>query len=134
MGRRDFRRDAVGFRPVRKIATALAGLRSAVLLDFSVLYKLILSAIFLVVAAVFETVFHFLFVLAVTGLMLVAEVLNTALEALCDYVEPGYDERIKVVKDVAAGAAMIAILIWYAVLLVVVYEFLVTTGWLRLGG
>lgn len=127
MTRLDFRRGAQGFRPVRKVRTALAGLRSAVLLDFSVLYKLSLSIIFLIVTAVFETLFHFLFVLAVTGLMLIAEVLNTAVEALCDYIQPEYDERIKVVKDIAAGAAMIAIMIWYAVLLVVVYEFVVAT-------
>lgn len=90
----------------------------------------VLSVIFLIVAAVFETLFHFLFVLAVTGMMLIAEVLNTAIKALCDYIQPEYDERIKIVKDIAAGPVMIAILIWYGVLLGVVYEFGVVTGWL----
>lgn len=120
----DFRRGRSGFRPVRKMRTALAGIRRAVLLDFSVLYKLLLSAAFLAVAAVYETLFHFLFVLAVTGLMLVAEVFNTVAEALCDFVRPEYDERVRDIKDMAAGATMIAILIWYAVLAVVLYELL----------
>lgn len=123
----NFRSGQSGFRPLRKLWTALAGLRRAVFLDFSVLYKLLLSAAFLTVAAVYETLFHFLFVLAVTGLMLVAEVFNTVVEALCDYLQPEYDERIKTIKDMAAAATMIAILIWYAVLFVVLYELIAGT-------
>lgn len=86
-----------------------------------------ISVAFLVIAGVFETLFHFLFVLAVTGLMLVAEILNTAVEALCDYVQPNYDDRIRHIKDMAAGATFIAIFIWYAVLGVILYELLAST-------
>lgn len=110
------------YQPLRKIRTALVGIRRAVLLDFSVRYKLFLSAAFLVIAAAFETVFHFLFVLAVTALMLVTEMLNTALEGICDYIQPERDDRIKDIKDIAAGAAIIVIFAWYVVLLVVLYE------------
>lgn len=53
---------------MRKIRTALAGVWHAVFRDFSVRYKLAISVAFLVIAGVFETLFHFLFVLAVTGL------------------------------------------------------------------
>lgn len=93
--------------------------------DFSVRYKLVLSVAFLALAGIFETLFHFLFVLAVTGLMLVAEILNTAIESLCDYVEPRYDPRIGKIKDMAAGATFIAIVIWYIVLGIVLYELFV---------
>lgn len=112
-----------GYHPLRKIRIALAGMRHAVLLDFSVRYKLIISVVALFVAATFETIFHFLFMLAVTCLMLVTEILNTAIESLCDYIEPAFDERIKDIKDVAAAAAMIGILVWLTVLVIVVYEF-----------
>lgn len=110
------------YHPLRKIRTAITGIQRAVLLDFSVRYKLILSAAFLLIAAAFESVFHFLFVLTVTGLMLVAEMLNTAVETICDFIQPEHDERIKNIKDIAAGAAIIAIVIWCAVLLTVSYE------------
>lgn len=112
---------------MRKIRTALAGISHAVFRDFSVRYKLAISVAFLVIAGVFETLFYFLFVLAVTGLMLVAEILNTAVEALCDCVQSNYDDRIKHIKDMAAGATFIAIFIWYAVLGVVLYELLAAT-------
>lgn len=116
-------RDA-GYHPFRKIRTGLAGVRYAVFSDFTVRYKLIVSIVSLTVAGVYETVFHFLFVLAVTGVMLATEILNSAMEALCDYLQPDYDDRIKHIKDMAAGATFIAIVIWYVVLGVVLYELL----------
>lgn len=124
MSETDSRRAGTGYHPVRKIRTALSGVSHAVLKDFSVRYKLVLSVIFLALAGLFETLFHFLFVLSVTGLMLVAEVLNTAIESVCDYVQPNHDVRIKHIKDMAAGATFIAILIWYVVLAIVLYELL----------
>lgn len=127
MSVRDWRRTGLGFRPVRKIRIAFAGIVVAVLQDFSVRYKVILSLIFIALAGLFETLFHFLFVLAVTGLMLVAEVFNTAIEPLCDYVQPDEDVRIKHIKDMAAAATFIAIAIWYVVLSVVLFEIVVGT-------
>lgn len=120
-------RRPAGYHPARKIRTALQGVWHAVFRDFSVRYKLIVSTAFLAIAGTFETLFHFLFVLAVTGLMLATEILNTAIEALCDYVQPKYDGRIKHIKDMAAGATFIAIVIWYTVLAVVLYELLTAT-------
>jgi len=127
MNESDYRGGRSEYHPLRKIRTALAGVSHAVFRDFSVRYKLAISVAFLVIAGVFETLFHFLFVLEVTGVMLVAEIFNTAVERLCDYVQPNYDDRIKHIKDMAAGATFIAILIWYAVLGIVSYELITTT-------
>jgi len=44
------------------------------------------------------------------GLVWVAELLNTALEALCDYVQPKQAEPIKRIKDIAAAAVLLAAL------------------------
>ena len=38
------------------------------------------------------------------------EMINTALEKLCDVVHPGYHPQIKIIKDIAAGAVLIAAL------------------------
>lgn len=45
------------------------------------------------------------------------EMLNTAFETLCDLVDPNYNEKIKIVKDVAAGAVMMMSLAWLSVIL-----------------
>jgi len=113
-----------GSLPVRKLRTAVAGLAFAVGTDFSVRHKLILSAVFLLIAGVYETLFHFLFLLAVTALMLVAEMFNTAIEEVADYIQPNHDLRIKAIKDTAAAATMVAIVVWWTVIGVVAYELL----------
>ena len=42
------------------------------------------------------------------GLVLVAEMANTAIETLADHLHPGQHPEIGVVKDVAAGAVLVA--------------------------
>ena len=42
------------------------------------------------------------------GIMLAAELINTALELLCDEVTEQYSERIRDVKDIAAGAVLVS--------------------------
>ena len=45
------------------------------------------------------------------GSVLSAELFNTAAEDLCDFVSPGFAERIGSVKDLAAGAVLVC-LVW----------------------
>lgn len=42
------------------------------------------------------------------GLVLVAELLNTAVELLVDLVSPGFNAQAGKVKDIAAGAVLVA--------------------------
>ncbi len=53
---------------------------------------------------------EWLAVVIVIGLVLFAELVNTSLERLADVVSPQWDDRIKVVKDVAAAAVFVAAL------------------------
>ncbi|MDP4212008.1 MAG: diacylglycerol kinase family protein [Bacteroidota bacterium] len=45
-------------------------------------------------------------ILICIGLVLSLEMLNSALEKLCDLVQPDFHPRIKIIKDVAAGAVL----------------------------
>lgn len=107
-----------GWRPVAKFRVAMRGLLGAAVSDFSVLYKLLISLPIVVLSLVYHAWLDSLFVVLVTGVMLIAELLNTAIEALCDLVESRYDRRVRHIKDVAAAAAWIAILLWIVVLVV----------------
>ena len=73
-----------GYHPLRKLRTIFSGLRYPVIYDLSVTYKLVLS--------------------------LVAEIFNSAIEALCDFVETRHNEKIKIIKDFAVAAVGLAIL------------------------
>lgn len=39
------------------------------------------------------------------------EMINTAIEKLCDKIHPGYDSQVKIIKDVSAGAVLIGAII-----------------------
>ena len=107
-----------GYHPLRKLRTVISGLRYAVVYDFSVAYKLVLSALVLSAAFALRAWVDLLLILVVTALVLVAEILNSAIEALCDFVETRHNERIKVIKDIAAAAVGISIFVWFVVLIV----------------
>ena len=113
-----------GYHPLRKLRTVFSGLRYAVVYDFSVAYKLVLSALVFAAAFALRAWVDLLLILVVTALVLVTEILNSAIEALCDFVETRHNERIKVIKDIAAAAVGISILVWFVVLIVEASRFL----------
>lgn len=113
-----------GYHPLRKVQTVFAGLRYAVLYDFSVAYKLVLSVAVLIATFLFREWLDFLLILVVTGLVLIAEIFNSAVEALCDFVETRHNEKIGIIKDMAAAAVGISILLWAVVLAVEVSQLL----------
>jgi diacylglycerol kinase (ATP) len=47
---------------------------------------------------------------------------NSAIEALCDFVEERHNEKIKIIKDIAAAAVGISIVVWFVVCAVEVGE------------
>ena len=117
-----------GYHPLRKIATVISGLRYAVLYDWSVAYKLALSVVVLAGAFALRAWLDFLLILVVTAFVLVAEIVNSAIEALCDFVEEKHNEKIKVIKDIAAAAVGIAILTWMIVIGVEIGRYLGAGG------
>lgn len=105
-----------GYHPLRKFRTILSGLRYAVLYDFSVAWKLVFSLGVLVAALLTRDWIDALLIIVVTALVLVAEIMNSAIEALCDFVETRHDEKIGIIKDIAAAGVGVAILAWVLVL------------------
>lgn len=101
-----------GYNPLRKLKVILSGLRFAVMYDFSVEYKLVVSAIIIVFAIIFERWIDAQMLLLATGLVLMAELFNSAIEAICDFIEPNKNEKIRAIKDIAAAAVAIIMVIW----------------------
>jgi len=107
-----------GYRPLRKVAVIVAGLRYAALHDFSVMYKVMLSVAVLGFALWLREWVDAALILLATGMVVAAELFNTAIEALCDFVETRHNEKIGIIKDIAAAATGMVILAWWVVLLV----------------
>ncbi|MDQ1299021.1 MAG: undecaprenol kinase [Campylobacterota bacterium] len=111
-----------GYHPLRKFKIILSGLRFAVLYDFSVMYKIIVSVAILIPVLIFNAWIDASLIILSTGVMLAAELFNTAIEAICDFMETHYNEKIRIIKDIAAAAAGIAIFVWLMVLCLEIIE------------
>ena len=107
-----------GFHPLRKILVVLSGLKYAVRYDFSVTYKLVLSVVVLGGFFSFRQWVDFLLLAAATAMMLQAELFNSAIEAICDFITTEESDKVKVNKEISAAAAGISILLWAVILVV----------------
>lgn len=109
-----------GYHPLRKIKVCAAGVMYAMRYDFSFAYKLVLSLVILAACFFFRQWIDFFFILTATVLVLMAEMFNSAIEALCDFVEIRENEKIRVIKDISAAAVGMGILLWGVIM---VFEF-----------
>ena len=78
---------------------------------------MVLSAIILALALIFQQWVDFELILLATGLVLMAELFNSAIEAVCDFLETRENEKIRAIKDIAAAAVGISIVVWLTVVL-----------------
>jgi diacylglycerol kinase (ATP) len=111
-----------GYHPLRKIKVCLSGLRYAVHYDFSVAYKLYMSIIILIICFLLRQWVDFVMIMAATALVLIAEMFNSSIEALCDFIETHENFKIKVIKDISAAAAGISILLWAVIMCVELFH------------
>ena len=99
MLRRKF--DSVGY--------ALRGLKVAYAEESNFQIQIVLAVLALLFGAYFNlSVIEWLFILCSTGLVLTAELINTALEELCDMLKVTHDPHVAKIKDIAAGAVLVA--------------------------
>lgn len=86
------------------------------------------SFIFLIVIALgfyFEiTSKEWIIHIILIGFILTTEALNTVAEKICDLINPKYDERIKLIKDISAGAVSFAVLSSLIILLIIYFPYI----------
>ena len=58
------------------------------------------------------------------GFILTAEALNTVAEKICDLINPKFDDRIKLIKDISAGAVSFAVISSLIVLIIIYYPYI----------
>ena len=111
-----------GYHPLRKFKIILSGLRYAVIYDFSVTYKIIISILLFIPVVIFKEWLDASLIILATGVMLAAEMFNSAIEAICDFMETRHNEKIKIIKDIAASATGVTIFVWIVVLCIEAIE------------
>ncbi len=55
-------------------------------------------------------------------LIMVCEMVNTAIEKICDFIQPNSDIRIREIKDISAGAVLLSLIIFTLFMFIVIIE------------
>lgn len=66
---------------------------------------------------------EWLIILLISALVLALEAINTAIERLCDLYSTDLNPQIKLIKDLAAGAVLIAAIFALVIALVIFYPY-----------
>lgn len=98
-----FRKRALSFTYAWKGIKYLLGNQHNFILHFLALVAVIAAGL----------VFHlskleWIAISIVCGMVITAELFNTAIEVLCNEISPGYNKQIGIVKDVAAAAVLVS--------------------------
>lgn len=93
----------------QSLKNAINGILSVVKSGRNIKIQLIFAIIVIIAGIVFKiTNIEFLILILTIFLVLVSEFMNTAIENLCDLYTTEYNEKIKIIKDIGAGAVTLA--------------------------
>lgn len=88
---------------------AFAGIWTAVTTQTNIRIHFIIASLVLIAAVYLEvSLDHVLDLIVAISIVMLAEMINTAIEFLCDAVTLEHNENIKMAKDVSAGAVLIS--------------------------
>ena len=96
---------------VRSFKFAFRGFWLLIKTEASIKVQLVLGILITILGLVMDlSISEWLFQTFSIALVLTTESLNTAIEKLCDFVNPDYNKQIGFIKDISAGAVTFAAL------------------------
>lgn len=96
---------------IKSVTYAVKGFYLLITTEHSIMVQLTISALMCILGFYLKiSAVEWMFQILAIGLVLTAESLNTAIEAICDYIQPNFDKKIGFIKDIAAGAVTFAAL------------------------
>jgi diacylglycerol kinase (ATP) len=112
---------------IKKVKYALDGISITLVTQSSFRFEVTLSIIAVLLCFVIQVTTHDVILIILACLIaLGAELFNTAIEKICDFVHADHNEEIGVIKDISAGAVLLTFVGCYgtvAVLLMIrLYE------------
>jgi diacylglycerol kinase len=101
---------------IKSFGWAMNGLRTVWHEELSFRIEMVIGLI-LIVGAIFLnfSIFEWIVLLGCIGAVLSAEIINTAIEDLCNRIEPSFDPIIGKIKDVMAGCVFLVVIIATAI-------------------
>ena len=94
---------------IRSFAFAINGLKSCFTSETNFKVHIIVALVVILLGFVLHISYtEWLIVIASIAFVITMEILNTAIEKLCDVVQESFHPGIKKVKDIAAGAVLVS--------------------------
>ncbi len=91
---------------------AFSGIKMAIRTEANMKIHLFVTTLVLFAAVLFDvTRMHWMILLLCIGWVLMAEMINSSIEALCDFTTKEQHPKIKLIKDMAAGAVLISAIV-----------------------
>ena len=115
-------RKDLSFKSLCSILTnTLNGLKNFFRYERSALVYLIASAFTLGAGIILQmSMMEWIMIFFVLLTMLASELLNTAIEAICDLVSPEYNPFVKIAKDSGSAATGVLAILW-AIMILMIY-------------
>ena len=105
---------------------ALNGIREMIKRERNFRFELVIFVLVIIAGAYFSiSLVEWIAVLTVSALVLSLEMINTSVEKICDLYSKENDNRIKVIKDVAAGAVLVSAVIAAIIGVIVFWKYFV---------
>ena len=88
---------------------ALSGLKTLFLEEHNSRIRVVITILVIAAGILLDiSLTEWLVVILLVGLVFGLEIMNSAIENLCDYISPQWHESIKKIKDLAAAAVFVA--------------------------
>ncbi len=110
----------VKYHPVKSLTYATIGIFTAFTREPNLILQLLIGVFFFIIAWTFNIKIYGLLNIFFMALVISVEMVNSAMETLCDLLHPAYSPKIKIVKDIMAGSVLVVSLTWLALLLLLI--------------
>lgn len=93
---------------LKSVKYAVKGMFKLLTTEHSIMTQIFIAMVMIVAGFYFEiSRTEWILQTLTIGVVLGVEGMNTAIEKICDFIHPGYHERIGFIKDISAGAVML---------------------------
>lgn len=94
---------------LKSVLNAFSGIKNLIETENNSKIHLTVTIIVLVLAALLNLpVVHWVFLILVIFIVWITEAINTSIEHLFDLIQPELDPKVKIGKDIAAGAVLLS--------------------------
>lgn len=94
---------------IKSFAVAFEGIKFMFLREPNFRIHLLATIVVVTLGFVWNiSIYEWLAIIFVTGIVIITEAINTAIEKICDKIQPQKDQDIKVIKDIGAAAVLIS--------------------------